>query len=118
MDTEHFYACLANAERRRLLALFAKEPELCVCELVDATLLPQPRISRHLAMLRKAELLVFRRSGTWLFYRLSPKMSLWAFRTLEMMLDAEADSAEGKADRQRLKNRPVRYAEADQSSGN
>jgi ArsR family transcriptional regulator len=118
MDTEHFYACLANRERRRLLALFAKEPELCVCELVGATLLPQPRISRHLAMLRKAELLVFRRSGTWLFYRLSPKMPLWAFRTLEMMLDAEADSAECADDHYRLKARPVRYAEADQSSGN
>lgn len=118
MNIDHFYACLANAERRRLLALLAKEPELCVCELVDATLLPQPRISRQLAILRKAELLVFRRSGTWLFYRLSPKMPIWAFRTLEMMLDAEADNAECADDRHRLKARPVRYADADRQSDN
>ena len=118
MNTEHFYSCLANSERRRLLALLTKEPELCVCELVDATLLPQPRISRHLAMLRKAELLIFRRSGTWLFYRLSPKMPIWAFRSLEMMVDAEADSAKCITDLARLKARPIHYAEADRQTGN
>ena len=118
MDTNYFYSCLANSERRRLLMLLTKEPELCVCELVDETLLPQPRISRHLAMLRKAGLLIFRRSGTWLFYRFSPNMPLWAFRSLEMMVDAEAESGEYIADLSRLKSRPIRYSEADRKAGN
>jgi len=113
MDTEIFYSILANQERRRILSALCHESELCVCELVDCLQLPQPRISRHLGMMREAGLLSFRRSGTWMFYRFSPQLALWAWRSLELMGDGETANPLFVADAQRLMSRPIRHAEAD-----
>jgi len=113
VDTENFYSILANQERRRILMALCREPEICVCELADGLQLPQPLISRHLGMMREAGLLSFRRSGTWMFYRLSPQLALWAWRSLELMSDGEAANPHFAVDTQRLMNRPVRHAEAD-----
>ena len=113
VDTENFYRILANQERRRILTALCREPEICVCELADGLQLPQPLISRHLGMMREAGLLSFRRSGTWMFYRLSPQLALWAWRSLELMSDGEAANPLFVADGQRLMNRPVRHAAAD-----
>ena len=63
--------------------------------------------------MREAGLLSFRRSGTWMFYRLSPQLALWAWRSLELMRDGETANPLFAADTLRLMNRPVRYAEAD-----
>lgn len=113
MDSELFYSILDNQERRRILAVLSHEPEVCVCELVEGLQLPQPRISRHLGMMREAGLLSFRRSGTWMFYRLSPQLALWAWRSLELMSDGEAANPLFVADAYRLMNRPIRHADAD-----
>lgn len=117
MDSELFYSILGNQERRRILAALSHEPEMCVCELVEGLQLPQPRISRHLGMMREAGLLSFRRSSTWMFYRLSPQLALWAWRSLELMSDGEAANPLFVADAQRLMNRPVRHADADRERG-
>jgi ArsR family transcriptional regulator len=53
-DLEIFRAC-ADATRLRLLVLLS-ERELCVCDLVDVLEMPQGKISRHLAVLRRAGL--------------------------------------------------------------
>lgn len=44
------FAALADPIRLRCLALIAARQELCVCELVGALELPQPKVSRHLAI--------------------------------------------------------------------
>lgn len=77
-----FFKLLADKTRLQALLLIAAEDELCVCELMAALGQSQPKISRHLAMLRKAGLLLDRRQGQWVFYRLSPDLPVWASATL------------------------------------
>ncbi len=57
--------------------LLAKEKELCVCELTYALALSQPKISRHIALLRDCQLLAYRKVGKWVYYRLSSDISAW-----------------------------------------
>ena len=83
MDPVQFYKCLADETRLTSLLLIAKEEELCVCELMEALEESQPKISRHLALLRKAEILSDRRQGQWVFYRLNPKLPNWTLHVLK-----------------------------------
>lgn len=78
MDPIVFYKCLADAIRLRSLLLIQLETELCVCELMVALEQSQPKVSRHLAQLRKCELVMDRRQGTWVFYRINPALPTWA----------------------------------------
>ncbi len=54
------------------------EGELCVCELMAALDEVQPKISRHLALLRTDKILLDRRQGQWIYYRLNPNLPEWA----------------------------------------
>ncbi|KAF0808526.1 arsenic resistance transcriptional regulator [Alcanivorax xiamenensis] len=78
--------CLADENRLRLMALMEKEREICVCDLVAALDSPQSTVSRHLAQLRQCELVVARREGTWMHYRLNPALPEWAIATLDTLL--------------------------------
>lgn len=60
------------------MLLVAQEQELCVCELICALDQSQPKISRHLAVLRSGGLLADRRQGQWVYYRLHPDLPTWA----------------------------------------
>jgi len=68
----------ADPVRLRLLNLLSGErDEVCVCHLYEALGLPQPTVSRHLAYLRKHGLVVGRKEGLWVHYRLAkPKTGL------------------------------------------
>lgn len=60
---------VAEPTRARLLkALLGRE--LCVCELMDALQIPQYKVSRHLAVLKRAGLVADRRQGLWTYYSL------------------------------------------------
>ena len=52
-----FYKCLADDTRLKAMLLISHQEELCVCELVTALELSQPKVSRHLAQLRQCGLL-------------------------------------------------------------
>ena len=86
-DTDTFFKMLADSTRLRCLMLMQAEGELCVCELTHALNLSQPKISRHLAHLREAGVLVSRRNGTWMNYRINPDLEHWALQTLQITLD-------------------------------
>ena len=73
-DPAALIAAFAEPTRLRLLALVAGG-ETCVCDLVGTLRLPQPTVSRHLAVLRAAGLVSARRSGTWMWYSLAPARS-------------------------------------------
>lgn len=105
-----FFDSLSDAIRRRLLVLIQEQGELCVCELVAALDMPQPKISRHLAVLREAGILSIRREGTWIYYRLDPQLPLWAFRIIETATRdaAEAESGQDGARLARMKTKPVK----------
>lgn len=65
------FKCLADETRVRATLLIVDQGELCVCELMCALADSQPKISRHLAQLRSAGLLLDRRQGQWVYYRLN-----------------------------------------------
>jgi DNA-binding transcriptional ArsR family regulator len=61
---------LADPTRLKILHLL-KYGELCVCEIITALDKPQPTISHHLNILKKAGILKWRKEGVWVHYRLS-----------------------------------------------
>lgn len=93
----------ADETRRRILLLLLAQGELCVCDLFGALELPQPKVSRHLAVLRDADLVVSRKHGTWVHYRLSPELPLWAVQILGALADGAARSEPYQSDRERVK---------------
>ena len=86
-ETDTFFKMLADSTRLRCLLLMQAEGELCVCELTHALNLSQPKISRHLAHLREAGVLIARRNGTWMNYRIDPNLDNWALNILQQTLD-------------------------------
>lgn len=85
------FALLADPTRLRCVVLLQREGELCVCELVHALDLPQPKVSRHLALLREAGVVEDRRAGQWVHYRLHPALPAWAVA----VITAAAEGADG-----------------------
>jgi ArsR family transcriptional regulator len=63
------FRALADPIRLRLLNLIA-DREICVCYLVEILRISQPKVSRHLAYLRRAGIVSSRRDGKWMHYRL------------------------------------------------
>lgn len=68
-EMESFFSALADNTRRRLLNLIG-EDEVCVCYLVEVIGTNQPKISRHLAVLKEAGLVSVRRDWKWSHYRI------------------------------------------------
>lgn len=68
------FRAFADETRLRILHLLTKG-ELCVCDIMSALQAPQSKISRHLAYLRQAGLVVDRREGPWKHYSLAPSKS-------------------------------------------
>ncbi len=67
---ETLFKALADTTRLRILGLLL-DGEVCVCDIHESLALPQPKISRHLAYLRRAGLVDGRRDGLWVHYRLA-----------------------------------------------
>jgi len=109
------FRILGDETRLRSLALIADQDELCVCELVAALDLSQPKISRHLSALRDAGLLEARRDAQWVFYRITKTLPDWQNRVIQAALEGITDEPVLKLDRTRLdkmSNRPQRNAAA------
>src|ERR1700756_1035359 len=68
-DLVTLFQALGDPTRLRLLNLMASG-EVCVCYFVEILDETQPKISRHLAYLRRAGLVTARREGKWMHYRL------------------------------------------------
>lgn len=66
---ESLFCALADQTRIRLINLLGDD-EVCVCFLVEVLNTNQPKISRHLAYLRRVGIVTARRQGTWMYYRL------------------------------------------------
>ncbi|QBH96307.1 metalloregulator ArsR/SmtB family transcription factor [Limnobaculum zhutongyuii] len=83
------FKTLSDETRLTIVLLLKDSHELCVCELCEILKLPQPKISRHLAMLRETGILLDRREGKWIHYRLSPNIPLWAGNIIEQAFSSE-----------------------------
>jgi ArsR family transcriptional regulator len=62
------FKAVADPTRVRILATVIAAGELCVCHVEQALGVTQSRASRHLAMLKRAGLVVDRRDGAWVHY--------------------------------------------------
>ena len=80
---DSFCKTLADPTRARIALLVTREKELCVCELTCALDEIQPKISRHLALLRESGLLADRRQGQWVYYSVNPDLPNWAVEVLK-----------------------------------
>ncbi len=72
--------------------------EHCVGDLVEILLAPQPRVSRHLYYLRKAGLVVVRKSGLWSHYSLAPAKTPFHRKLLECLAKCFGEVPEIQAD--------------------
>lgn len=111
MEANALFNVLADPTRLRTIMVVQSETEVCVCELTHALQESQPKISRHLAYLRDAGVVRARREGTWMHYRLDPKLPSWAIDIIAEAHRQLRDSNPFKADLNRLRrmsNRPAR----------
>lgn len=103
------FKSLADETRVRATLLIVDQGELCVCELMCALGDSQPKISRHLAQLRSSGLLLDRRQGQWVYYRLNPDLPGWVHDILQVTSRANAAWLKGNTSRlQNMDGRPVR----------
>jgi len=76
---------LADPTRLKIVYIL-KYGELCVCEIISALDKPQPTVSHHLNILKKAGLLKWRKEGVWTHYRLkSPETSINIDKLIELI---------------------------------
>jgi len=98
IQPDDFFAALADPTRRRILALLLEGGERCVCVLYESLGLPQPKVSRHLGVLRAAGIVATRREGLWIHYRIHPELPDWALAVLRAVREATGPaSAEAAA---------------------
>lgn len=100
-DMELFFAALADRTRLRLLNLMGAD-EVCVCFFVEVFQVNQPKISRHLAYLRKAGLVAARRDGKWMHYRIAEPADERAARVFAELRAWLKEDREMQRDRERL----------------
>ena len=86
---ELLFKALADRTRLRIINLIGGD-ELCVCFLVEVLNINQPKISRHLAYLRRAKVVTARREGKWMHYRIVRPTDAQQARVLDCALDAAA----------------------------
>ena len=100
-DLVTLFQALGDPTRLRLLNLLAAG-EICVCYFIDVLDDPQPKISRHLAYLRRAGLASARRDGKWMNYSLARPASPAAARVLDATLEELANDKQMQRDRAQL----------------
>jgi len=83
MEPTAFFGAIAHETRLRCMLLLQASDELCVCELTHAIGASQPHVSRHLGQLRELGLVIDRRTGLWIHYRINPGLPAWIFEVLD-----------------------------------
>ena len=101
-DMEMLFRALADRTRLRLLNLMS-EGEVCVCFFVEILGTNQPKISRHLAYLRRAGIVAARRDGKWMHYRINTPSDQYATQLLADTQAWFAQDKEMQRDRERLR---------------
>lgn len=98
---ERFFQALGDNTRLRLLNLMGDQ-EICVCFFVEILGQAQPKISRHLAYLRRAGIVAARREGRWMHYRIVTPPNIGAAQVLRQTLEWLKEEKPMQADRARL----------------
>jgi DNA-binding transcriptional ArsR family regulator len=93
---------LSDPNRVRILAAL-RGRELCVCRIIELLQLAPSTVSKHLTILKQAELIEGRKEGRWMHYRLPADKGSTIWKTLNWVFQSVENSPETKADRKRLK---------------
>jgi ArsR family transcriptional regulator len=102
-EMELLFKALADRTRLRLLNLMAAG-EVCVCFFVEVLGTNQPKISRHLAYLRRAGVVSARREGKWMHYRIATPEDPHAARVFTEVLTWLGEDRGMQKDRARMEN--------------
>ena len=100
-DLALLFAALADRTRLRLLNLMNGK-EVCVCYFVEILGQSQPKISRHLAYLRRAGIVAARREGKWMHYKIVVPKHAGAAQILSETLSVLSEDKAMQADQMRL----------------
>lgn len=100
-DAELFFSALADRTRLRILNLL-RDGEVCVCFFAQTLGTNNPKISRHLAYLKRASLVAGRRDGKWMHYSLQSPTHVAAVGIFAATMRMLENESEMKEDRKRL----------------
>ena len=105
-----FFKCLTDPIRLKTLMLSHYHGELCVCELMVALQEgSQPKVSRNLAVLKKANIIKDRKHGQWVFYKINPELPLWVKTVIAQTTESNVQTISVELQRlAAMKNRPDR----------
>jgi ArsR family transcriptional regulator len=106
------FRAFSDRTRLRMLNLLRDRRELCVCDLTAVLGIPQAKASRHLAYLRRAKLVLDRREGLWVHYRLAPPGGTFHRKMLECLNCCLGEIPELTRDLERLHRRLGRESAA------
>lgn len=98
----HFFHALSNEIRLRIVLLLASEPRLSVCQLVRILGLPQPKVSRHLAVLREAGVVRVDRRAQWICYSLDQALAPWQRKVVEAVRETVRHAPQYIEDQRKL----------------
>jgi ArsR family transcriptional regulator len=100
-NIELLFKALADRTRLRLINLIGAD-EVCVCFFVEVLNTNQPKISRHLAYLRRAGLVSSRREGKWIHYRVIEPPDVHAANIFREVRTWLSNDEEMQRDREQL----------------
>lgn len=95
------FRAFSDRTRLRILNLL-QTGELCVCDLVRVIEVPQPKVSRHLAYLRKAGLVISRKEEQWMYYKLASAVNPFHRKLMECLACCFTDVPELAQDVKKL----------------
>lgn len=102
------FRALGDDLRLAAMLLIREQEKLCVCELTSALGMSQPKVSRHLAILKEAGLLEAERHGQWSYYSLHSQLPRWLVRVLEETAESHTHLTEqGRERLHTMLDRPV-----------
>lgn len=102
LKLEKLFLGLGDKTRLRILNLIRGD-EVCVSHFTEVLGESQPKISRHLAYLRRAGIVSARREGTWMHYSVEWPEDPHASKVLEDLIRGLAEEPEMRREHERLR---------------
>jgi len=101
-ELEQYFKALGDTNRLRILNLLL-HGEFCVCDIQYVLQATQPNVSRHLSYLKSSNLVLDRRDGYRIFYRLAAPKQGTKRRLFEFLQNAYKNEEQLQADKKRLR---------------
>jgi ArsR family transcriptional regulator len=112
LDPSRVFRAFADPTRLRILSLLGEHKDLCVCDLCAVLDEVQPKVSRHLGILRRAGLVEVHREGKWKFYSVTDPPTSLQRTLLRCVRSCLSEVDELAADRERLAGLELRRRSA------